>query len=277
LEIWSPKVTEYFKENLVAAKFFTDYSSDVEAGGDSVHIPKFAQRFTVSDIKTTNGEVTATDVSDTSTTLTINQWKGAAFYLSDFQAAQIHDKYNVLNTYMRDLGHDLAKTFDSALWDYTAATYITNSVGDSATDILATSIEKAISIAESNSIPLNDMAFFFHPYAYWREVIKNAKYYDASQAGWGQGQAPVVGAAIAKGVLYGIPVFVEEQIPSGTAGSEGGHRNLLVHREAVAYATQLPIDLNEQRGEDLRIKVNGSIAYGAASLRDAGVRIISNN
>ena len=274
-EIWSPRVTGYFKENLVAGKFFADYSADLDEGGDILHIPNRAQRFSVADIKVTSGDVSATNVSDTSTTLTIDKWKGAAFFISDFQAKQIHNKYRILNDYAKDLGHDLAKTFDSALWDETSN--ITDGVGDSATDLLSTSLEKAISIVESNSIPMKDVAFFFHPYAYWREVMKIQKYYDASQAGWGAGQAPMVGAARAKGALYGIPVFVEEQIPAGTAGSEGGHRNLLVHREAVAYAVQLPVSIKELKSESLRRKIVGDISYGVSALRDAGVRIISNN
>jgi len=236
-----------------------------------VHIPKFAQRFTVNDINTTSGEVSATNVSDTSTTLTVDKWKGTAFYISDFQAKQIHNKYNVLDTYARDMAHDLAKQVDSDIWGYTAATYITNSVGDSATDILATSLEKAISIIESNSIPLNECFFAFHPKAYWREVMANSKLVEASKYGRAVLPNPP------HNELYGIPVWIAETVPAGAAGTEGGHRNLLGHPEAIAFALQLPIRLHEKQSEHLRRKVIGDVAYGAINLRDAGVRIISNN
>ena len=237
-----------------------------------MHIPKFSQRFTVGDVKTTSGDVTATNVSDTSTTLTVDKWKATAFYISDFQAKQIANKYNVLDMYARGMAQDLAVQVDSDIWAYTGASYITNSVGDSATDILATSLEKAISIIESNSIPLNECFFAFHPKAYWREVMANSKLVEASKYGRAVLPNPP------HNELYGIPVWIAETVPAGAAGSEGGHRNLLAHPECIVFAVQMPIRLQEKESdESLRRKVIADVAYGAKNLRDAGVRIISNN
>ena len=179
-EIWSPKITEYFKEKLVAAKFFSDYSAEVAAGGDNIHIPSYNQRFTVSDINVTSGEVSATNVSESEVTLAPDQWKGASFFISDFQAKQIGRIYKVLNTEAKNAAHDLSKAFDTALFTYTSASNVTDVIGDSATDILATTLERGISIVESNSMPISEMAFFFHPYLtcmwlLWETIVEKLR------------------------------------------------------------------------------------------------------
>ena len=167
----------------------------------------------------------------------------------------------------------MAKTFDTALFGYTTSSYVTDSIGDSATDILATTLERGISILESNSIPVNECAFFFHPYAWYREVQKNS---DLRQATiYGEARLPNL---TKQAEIYGIPAYVTSQVPVGTAGSEGGHRNGLYHPELIAFAIQMPVRISEKEGEDLRRKINVDIAYGACNLRkDAGIRIISNN
>lgn len=266
-------VTEYFKEKLLFGKFFTDASAEVRTEGERLYVPGLAQRFTISDIKTTSGEISATNVSDTSMYLDINKWKGGGFYLSQFQQAQMRKSYRAQQRYMQGLGHDLQKTLDTALWTYTSASNISKSIGDSATDILATTLERGISIVESDSIPLTDCAFFYHPYAWYREVLKNSDLRKATEYG-----EVVLPNLTTRKSLYGLPVFVTPQVSTGTAGTEGGHRNALVHREAIIYAVQSPIGLDELKGEALRVLVAGNMIYGLKKLRsDAGIRIISNN
>ena len=109
--------------------------------------------------------------------------------------------------------------------------------------------------------------------------MKIQKYYDASQFG-----KPTVPQG-AHDLLYGVPLVITSQVPAGTAGTEGGHRNLLVHREAFVYAFQslggrggVPVRIQEKESEHLRVKIIGDIIYGTKTLRpEAGVRIISKN
>ena len=276
-EIWSPRVSMFFKAKLVAANYFLDYSADVADGGDQVHIPKIAEGFTVYDIPVTSGEVTASNISDTSTTLQLNKWKGAALYLSDFQYKQAARQYSLRNYYGQVIAYQLAKQFDTDLLNEGAN--ITAVVGDSASELQSTTIEKAFSIIESNSVPKEECVLFFTPKAYWLELMKIQKYYDASQFG-----KPTVPQG-AHDLLYGVPLVITSQVPAGTAGSEGGHRNLLVHREAFVYAFQslggrggVPVRIQEKESEHLRVKIIGDIIYGTKTLRpEAGVRIISKN
>lgn len=271
--IWSPKVTAYFREKLVAGAFFADYSGDIATEGDKLYIPALAQRFTIGDIKVTSGEVAATDISDTSVYLDIDTWKGGGFFLTKFQQAQMRKSYKAQARYMKGIAFDLAKTIDTALYALTTSASLTDSIGDSGTNILATTLEYGISILESDSIPLTECSFFFHPYAWYREVQANSDLRRATY--YGEKRLPNLTKLIN---LYGLPVKVTSQIPGGDVGLEGGHRNLLIHNESLVYAVQSPIGLAELRGEDLRVKVVGDAIYGMKKLRsDAGIRIISNN
>lgn len=86
--------------------------------------------------------------------------------------------------------------------------------------------------------------------------------------------------------LFGIPIFITTQVPSGTASSEGGHRNLLVHKDAFVWALGNIPGTNDQgvriteipnQSGNLATKVIGDIMYGVKLLSAYyGVRIISN-
>jgi len=109
--------------------------------------------------------------------------------------------------------------------------------------------------------------------AWYREVQKNS---DLRQATiYGESRLPNLTKLAS---IYGIKAYVTPQVPAGTAGSEGGHRNGLYHPELIAYATQLPLRISEKQSEHLRTKVIVDLGYGITKLRgDAGIRIISNN
>lgn len=86
--------------------------------------------------------------------------------------------------------------------------------------------------------------------------------------------------------MLGIPMFVTTQIPAGTDNTEGGHRNLLVHKDAFVWALGNIPSTNEQgvriteipnQSGNLATKIIGDIMYGVKLLSAYyGVRIISN-
>lgn len=273
-EIWSPRINYFFRAKLAAAQFFDDYSADVADGGDTVHIPNLANSFSPTAIATTNGSVSSTNLSDTNTNLSISSWLGVAYDLTDFQYAQILKSYNVKNAYAQAMGYSLAKKFDTDL--LAQSSNITPSVGNSATALLSTTLEKAFGILESNSIPKDECILFVHPKTYWNRIMAIQKYYDASQFG-----RPSLPTGV-QDMLYGVPVVITSQVPTGTAGTEGGIRNLLVHRSSLIYAMgKLPgalengVRIQEKPSEDLKVRFIGDIAYGVAYLNArAGVKIV---
>lgn len=273
-EVWSPRINFFFKTKLVAAPFFADYSDDVASGGDIIHIPNVADSFTsITDIQTTNGSVTATNLSDTNTNLTVNKWKGVAYDLTDFQFAQIMKSFNVRNSYAVAMSHTLARQFDTDLLSNISS--LDASVGATGTALLATSLEKAFGILESNSIPKEESVMFIHPKVYWTNLMAIQKFYDASQFG-----KPVVPKG-AHDLLYGVPVVITTQVP---AGSGGGYVSAIVHRRAFVYAyAQLPggvqkgVRLSEKPSENLKVKLHADLAYGTATLNsNAGVQVIAS-
>jgi len=259
------------KNKLIASQVFDDFSSEVVAGGDTINIPYIADGFSATSIQTTNGTIAGTNISDTKSALSVNTWIGDALVISDFQMAQVAKSYALKERYMQAMGYALAKKLDVDIIRLAASTTITT-VGNSATALLATTIEKAMSILSSRSVPLNECNFIMHPKTYYRRIFNVQKFYDASQYGK---------ASLPQGVidyLYGVPVVVTQQITTCTyAGDAGncaaaGYRNLLAHKTAFAFAIgNIPgantingIRLSENRanGSDLATKLTADVAYG---------------
>lgn len=271
-EIWSPRINFFFEQKLVAAPFFADYSGDVAGGGDIIHIPNVADSFTASDIKTTTGAVTATNLSDTNTNLTVNKWKGASYDLTDFQWAQVMKSANIKGSYARAIAYRLAKQYDTDL--LAEIDNQTNSVGASGTSLLATTLEKAFGILSSNSIPKEECVFFCHPKVYWNDIMTIQKYYDASQFGK---------PSLPKGVhdmLYGVPVVLTANTPAPDSSGFSSailHRRALVHAKAALQgATSSGVRIQEKDSESLKKVVIGDLAYGVATLNaKAGVKILA--
>jgi len=42
-EVWSSKMNEFYREKLIAGKFFTDLSDELTQGGDILHIPSVSE------------------------------------------------------------------------------------------------------------------------------------------------------------------------------------------------------------------------------------------
>lgn len=280
-EIWSPRINYFLKAKMGAAKFFDNYSDDVTEGGDDIWIPSVAAtQHTVSNVVTTTGDVTGGNISDTKTKLTIDTWKASGYNFPDFQAAQIAKKYPLRKAYAMAMGYQLGKTFESAI--LSNATSITPTVGSTATRLVATNIEKAFSIAESRSVPMDESILFLSPKTYWKDVMAIAKYYDASQFG--------KGAPTAQGyhdLLYGVPVYLSTFLP---AAAGAGVYNLLIQKSAIVYAfgnlpqvqnsfaTPSGVRMSEKHGESLRVKYISDIMYGIKVLNATrGVQMLSSS
>ena len=163
--IWSPRINYWLRKRLVATRVFADYSDEVANGGDTINIPSIADGFSATAITVTTGSVTGANISDTKSALSINTWVGNALVITDFQKAQVMKSYRLQEEYMQAQAYALAKTLDYAVIRLAASTTITT-VGNSSTALLATTIEKAMSILASRSVPLNECTFLMHPKTY---------------------------------------------------------------------------------------------------------------
>lgn len=277
--VWSPRIYFFLKNKMIAKGVFDDFSDEVISGGDVINIPYISDGFSATAIQTTNGQLTGTNISDTKSALSVNTWVGNALVISDFQMAQVAKSYRLKEGYMEAMGYALAKKLDVDIIRLAANSGITT-VGNSSTALLATTIERAMSILSSRSVPLNECNFIMHPKTYYRRIFNVQKYYDASQFGK---------VSVPQGVvdyLYGVPVVVTQQITTATYAAEplsaaNAYRNLLAHKTAFAFAIgNIPgantingVRLSEGRanGTDLATKITADIAYGVKLVNSSRV------
>lgn len=264
-ELWTPRVTRFFRERLYAANFFLDYSADVQ-NADIVHIPHFDELdSTVSDIPVTSGDVTAVNLGDTKTDLTVTKWKGAATYITKFEQREIMKRPNVIDEYASYLGYRCGRNAEVAI--LANLTSLTASTGDSAHAIYSTNLEDAFGILESNSIPKSECRIFIQSKPYWKGIMSIQKYYDASQFGR---------ATLPFGVhdmLYGVPITITPNVPHGSLSAG----TAVVHPGAIAFAMFGP-DFTARTAEHLRTKIIADVMYGDTILQKSwGVQIHSSN
>jgi len=162
--LYSKFVSVYFRKKLGAAKFFRDFSGEFTSGGDRISIPTVGDSFTATAITVTTGDVSTRIISDTAVVLSVDKWYGDGMTISDFQKAQIAASYRMKDIYAEAMGERLARKLDSDL--LALGSSITPHVGDSATDVRVSTIEAALAIADSYSLPHEDLLFFLHPTTY---------------------------------------------------------------------------------------------------------------
>ena len=286
-DVWAPYVDRLFREKLVAAKFFSNFSDYAMEGGRTLVIPSDAN-YTATAITTTTGELTGNLVADTGTRLDINLWYGVSRVFADFQKAQVASNYRIKEIYAESMAHALAKALDSSLLNLLTSTYPSRVVNASTAGIKSSDLESAIGIIESYNIPREECAFFFSPKAYFNEVLAVQKLYDASQFGK---------ASLIQGThdqIYGIPVYVTTLLPTTVLAEIApittgrGHRCALMHKRAIGYALgNLPMEGNasalpsgvrmqEKQSEMLRTTIVSDIMYGVKTVGNSyrGVRLI---
>jgi hypothetical protein len=277
-DVWGPRIDKFFKAKLEAAKFFMDFSDGFTEGGKSLHIP-WQSEYTATAITTTTGDLTGNLVTDTRTVLDIDKWYGTNRIFADFQAAQVSKNYRLKESFADAMGYALAAKLDTDILALATAANISRSVNASTAGLKSSDLESALGIIESYNIPRSECIFFFHPKAYYGEVLAVQKLYDASQFG-----APSLTTGN-RDSIYGVPVVVTTQVPASNASIEGGaHRNLLIHNRAFCYAIgNLPggspsgVRMQTVPAEALRQHYVADIMYGVKKLGNGyrGVRLIS--
>jgi len=264
-EVWTPRFNVAFEKRLHGKKFCTDVSDRYIPGTYKIHIPHIGNSFTASSVATTSGEVTATNVADTRTILTLDKWEAVAYVMTKYEATVVMNDDKIKDALAQKMSYALADKVDQDLIGNFSS--LTPSVGSTGSSLVATNIEKAISIAESNSVPIGECKFVFSPKVYWRDIAAIQKYYDASQVG-----RPTEVAGGQRGGLYGVPVLVTENVPAATGA---GSISALIHPTAIVYATT-PIGIANKEGEHLRVKPTADVIYGYKLMNaKRGVKLLS--
>lgn len=269
--IWTSKVNEFFRANLVAANFFTDLSSEIVAGGKVVYVPNTTELS--ASTKSAETTVTLQAPTDTKTTLTVATHKEASFMLEDSTRAYIARSYNYQERYAKSAAYAIAKAYDAAIIALFSG--FTNSVGASNAAVADSDIRLAIS--KLGDTPAEETAFFFHTFTFWTQIAGIDRFSSTLYVN----EKVVAEGEIGK--LYGRPVYVTSQI--AYVSSTTGRVNCLAHKDAIVHATQ---NLGGADGMGVRVQANympeylgelvtADAIYGAAENRDgAGVIIYSS-
>lgn len=282
-EIWGEKVNEFYRAKLVAAPFFTDRSDELSGGGDTLYTPNTTE-FTAS-VKTVGVAVNLNSPTDTKQTLTVNNWFETSFAIEDREAAQVKHSYTLMERYAKNAGYSIAKKLDAAIVTLFAG--FSNVVGSSTTNLQDSDIRNAFAYLESNNVPSEEAAFFFHPNVFWRQVQRIDKFSLAVNS-------PVNDPTAKRpaGFLYGQPVYITTQVqttlPSGSLARIGA----FAHPDAIHWATS-PLGSGGSKGKSMvgsgRVRVQSNyipeylstvttadILYGVVENRDiAGVGILT--
>lgn len=251
--IWGERINQFFRLKLMLATFFVDRSSEVADGGNVLYTPTTTEMSANAKVNAT--AVTLNAPTDTKVTLAIDQWFEVSFAIEDREAAQVKRSYYIQEKYAQNAGYTMAKQLEVAL--ASLFRQFTTAVGSSTAAVADSDILAAIAQLETNGVDTtSDVAFFFHPNVFWKQLQAINKFSLAINA---PSNDPV--AKRPQALLYGIPVYVSAnvQLVSNTVG----RYNALAHKDALHFATA-PL------GE------GGSAAPGQMMTGQYGVRIQSN-
>jgi len=282
--IWGERFNNYFKANLIGANFFTDRSSELKGGGDTLYTPNIVKMS--SNDKSQQSKVTLQTADPDKITLTVQTHKEVSFLIEDIDAARVKDSYSTMNTLAQNAGFEVAEALESELFGLFSG--FTGTTGASDEDLVDSNILAAIATLESNKVPgihTGQVAFFFHPNTFWKQVQIIDKFSLAvnSPSNDPTAQKP-------KGMLYGIPVYTSPNVPN-VSGNDGRY-NALAHKDAIHFATSA-LGSGGSKGsyvgssgvrvqanyipEYLGTLVTADIVYGVIENRDeSGVTIMTN-
>ncbi len=223
-EIWGEKTNNFFRSKKVMTNWFTDRSSELVGGGDTLYTPNFAEMAATA--KTNGAAVTLVAQTETKVDLVVDQWFEVSFVIEDREAAQVKQSYSVMSTYASNAGYSLMKKLEVAI----AALFggFSQTIGASTSNLADSQILAAIATLETNDVDMEGVAFFLHPNTFYRQVQSIDKFSLAQNAPVNDpvGKKPTAS-------LYGIPVFVSSNIQSAL----GSRLNALAHRDAIHFAT----------------------------------------
>jgi hypothetical protein len=256
-------------------------SSFLSDGGDIIHVPDiYTNTFSVLTQSTQGAEITTESVATVDTTLSVTLHKYVAYLMGDLTVQQLTSKYNLSEAYVRECSSLLKDALEDSLFGLWSS-ISTNTVGDTATILADAEIRQAINKMDTANFPIDELAFFFHPYVFWVQLAAIAKYYDQSIAG---GQSfvregnfgPMDWSRGLRGSLYGIPVYVSSNVVSGLST----YRNLLAHPRALGFAVQTAgggkVKVSTTwENRNLAYLTTVSIIYGVGVLREPAACLLN--
>ena len=273
-EVWSVETLREAEKALVMAPLVKRYDSLVKQRGDTIHIPHVSN-LSAND-KTQDSEVTLQTVTETETSISVDQWKEVSFEIEDI--VKVQSQYDLRSEYTSKAGYAIAQAVDSDLLALYSSLTSTD-VGTYGTDITDATIVAALQALDEVDAPLEDRFFVIAP-SQKAAIMKLDKFVKADYLGQYDMPTPVKTGPNNRylwGDIYGVPTYYTNQIVTNTVPDPDETSNIMFHREAFALAMQLsPRTQASYWQKDLAWLVTTDTIFGVSVLRDTfGVEVRS--
>jgi len=254
--IYSKNVVDHTKSKLVVAESVnTEYQRDLKVGS-TVYIPVTTEA-TAAEV-TPGTALTASDVTTTGKSLTVDKWYGSKAEISEM--ANIQDPINYLSKAAQSCAYAIAKQLDthlgacfSSLGGYTTSAYGTD--GQTLTDDIIIYLMETL---DESDVPEDDRCIITDPSSK-ADLLKIDKFVRNDYV-----RNPVVPTG-KFGDIYNMEVKITNNLTAATTG----HYGVMMHRDALASIVQAnPYSQKINDPKYHRIIFQVKIIYGYGELRD---------
>lgn len=231
--IWTKRAQLAFEKQLVAKQYSFDLSDMLSAqGGDTLKVPLLANRTATTRTLTTMSQVTPAGATESVFSMNVQTWVIDPEAVSFALPAQT--KLFMLSNLEHKMTESVMRKFDTDLLaNYSSFSLTAQGTDDAATAATPDDIFKALSQLDQNSVPRTERVIILGPKTFWRFISNNT----ITSRDWMDNQGKQSGE-LPK--LAGVPVYMSQNIPTTATGSEV---NLVMHKEALAYAIAQPIKI----------------------------------
>jgi len=262
-EVWSSKVIDHVRENLVSVNVVNTSWKTELAMGDKLYIPTMIV-ITGGDVDVTintvtNATTTVTDYTGDEATITIDTWWEIPVIIDDSVKAQTQVG-NLLETAASNAAFGLAKKIDTdvnTLFSYLggySGTTVYGSDGQTFTDDIMIALMEYL---DENDVPRADRSLVFDPSSI-ADIYKIDKFVRLDY----QKVSVVTTGNI--GQIYGVPVYVTNNLLTYGIGSYG----CLLHKDAIGLVIQDGPTVEKWRHHAAHADVvNVSALFGSDVLR----------
>lgn len=243
-EVWSKETQRATQAALVLANLVKRFDSDVADAGDKLHVPKVSNLSAYA--KSANTQVTLNAPTETEFTMDINRHFESSYLVED--RLKVQAKYNILEEYTSKAGYAIGQKIDADLAGLYSS--VTQTVGNSTTDITDANIVRAIQYLDDANAPQTDRFFVIKPagLAHVRLIDKFSRFDSLGispsvvvNGGLATGSGSVIkriGPNGLVGTIYNLEVYMTTNLVEEAGTSDVVH-NLVFHKEAFALGLQL--------------------------------------
>lgn len=263
--IWTKRAQLAFEKKLVAKQYSFDLSEMLSAqGGDTLKVPKLANRSATTRTLTTLSQVTPAGATESVFSMNVQTWVIDPEAVSFALPAQT--KLFLLTNLEHKMTESVMRKFDTDLLaNYTVFTTTAAGTDDGVTPATPDDIFEGLRQLDTNSVPRDERAIILGPKTFWRFIKNNT----ITSRDWTNNQGKESGE-LPK--LAGVPVYMSQNVPTTASGSEV---NLVLHKEAFAYAIAQPIKIEmDHEVSWLQDVYVSNMVYGTGCYRtDSGVTV----